>query len=67
MSSESACQELRAKLQAALRGGVEMLETVQTLELDKAALEGQLGAVKEQLSGLVSPCESFSFSLLLCR
>jgi hypothetical protein len=51
--SEGACQNLKSKLQDALREGVALLTTVQQLETDKASLESQLALLQADLSQMV--------------
>ena len=51
--AENAGQTLKARLQAALKDGVSLLERVQELETDKASLEEQLAKLQEDLATMV--------------
>ena len=51
--SETSIQALQAKLQAALKEQVTLLECVQQLEIDKTSLEEHLNAMLEGMSQTV--------------
>ncbi len=53
-TSEAAVLDLKTKLQTSLEEGVKLLESLQQLESEKAALEERISAMQEGLSETVT-------------